>query len=225
MKKFIFSVILILFFIPGIKVSADECTNLLDIENANWYLQKANSGDSYLFYSLDGATVSYLSSQNINYTFWLDDGTHSFDSILSTYSISKIYLKYFSSAFTPLFSENFYTFKWNYGTNSNQFVVSFLGSFSNLSLLKEKLDSNEIKVWLVEGDSVCQPTVIEPPEEPIVADTTLDSFYSIYFEKLTSLSNFATENKFILSAITILIFICCLELFLYLVRRRKWWKN
>lgn len=61
-------------------------------------------------------------------------------------------------------------------------------------------------------------TVTEEPEEPIIPDTTLDSFYSIYVEKLTLLSNYALENRFVLSAITIILVLVCLELFIYLIK-------
>ena len=81
--------------------------------------------------------------------------------------------------------------------------------------------------WLVEGDSVCVestdpevPPVEEPDNtEPIIPDSTLTDFYSLYLSKLTLLSQYSLENKYLLSAIGIMLVFIVLELVLFLFNR------
>lgn len=52
-----------------------------------------------------------------------------------------------------------------------------------------------------------------------IADTTLDNFYTLFLDKISTLSKFATENKFILGAIGIVLLIVTLEIVLNLFRK------
>ena len=60
----------------------------------------------------------------------------------------------------------------------------------------------------------------DEPDQP-VADATIDSFYSIYLDKLGMLANFATENKIFFSAIGILLSFVVFEVFFMLFRGRR----
>lgn len=67
------------------------------------------------------------------------------------------------------------------------------------------------------------PIIEELPTEPdiggdIIPDTTLTDFYSLFTDRLSFLSQYALENKFILSAICILLSFICLELLIYLFK-------
>ena len=90
----------------------------------------------------------------------------------------------------------------NYATSNFQLEESKITSSSDLSFV-EYLESS--------GNT-------EEDDPVIIPDATLDNFYTIYIEKLSSISNFATENKFVLSAIVIILVLVCLELFLYLCK-------
>ena len=60
---------------------------------------------------------------------------------------------------------------------------------------------------------------VAPPEPmPLPADTTLDTFYSIYLDKLSTATTYATENKFLLGMIGVILSFIILELVLNLFR-------
>ena len=62
------------------------------------------------------------------------------------------------------------------------------------------------------------PVEPEDPVVPVPADTTLDTFYSIYLDKLSTATTYATENKFLLGFIGIILSFIILELVLKLFR-------
>lgn len=112
--------------------------------------------------------------------------------------------------------------KWpnfSFTTTSNTRYINF-----SCSTYVSDISSSNNWFQLEEGNAKTdyipyEEKLLEPEPEPIEPDTTLDSFYSMYLEKLTSLSTFAVENKFVLSAITIILVLVCLETFLYLFRK------
>lgn len=60
---------------------------------------------------------------------------------------------------------------------------------------------------------------VAPPEPmPLPADTTLDTFYSIYLDKLSTATTYAIENKFLLGMIGVILSFIILELVLNLFR-------
>lgn len=220
MKKLILPLILMaIFLIPGTKVDADECVNLFN--NINPSFVGNTSYGRWVYHENEQAfTPTYEIGKS--YTFWINDASLPF----SDYLNSNVTFSYFSlgNGFATLEDFSLTSFTFTANKISGRLYIVQSGPFNIVNEYQPFNDKLK-EFWLVEGDSICtnvtQPEVPDPEEPVITPDTTLDNFYSIYFDKLTSLSNFAAENKFILSAITILLFVCCLELFLYLVRRRK----
>lgn len=76
-----------------------------------------------------------------------------------------------------------------------------------------QLENSDSKTEFVAFEE-CNTTPDEP-EKP-VADATLDSFYSIYLDKLGMLVDYTSQNKIILSFIGIILLFVCLEIFLQL---------
>ena len=205
MKKFIYSLILILLLIPGLNVNADECVNLLNPELATWNYY---SDIKYYYYSEDSEKLYNYQipvDASTTYTLFIADGT-------PIYSVTQIIgpSNFLVNSTTTV---DFLTFTTSWNTSYITFATKgyYATSFSTLDF------------WLVKGDSVCQPTETETPDEPIVADTTLDNFYSIYLDKLTLLANYASENKFFLGAIGVILAFISLELLfdLFFIKDRR----
>ena len=84
-----------------------------------------------------------------------------------------------------------------------------------------KSDSETEYIAYEECNTSPEPEV--PEDEPtITPDSTLDNFYSIFLDKLKALSNFSLENKFVLSAISIVLALICLEFIIYLFKGGRW---
>ena len=195
MKK-VFLVLLIGFLtlMPGVKA---ECNNLVDdnvwyyvsYSGPSYYAHYSNTGNSYTQFTLD-TTKSY--------TIYFED----LEPICSTCE-----LYFFGKSFSI--------------SNNISFTVTPKSATSRIYFNTNNSDIwnsfKSRKLFLVEGDTICSNEPEEP--DPVVPDSTLDTFYSIYLDKLGMLSNYAIENKFLFSSICIILLFIILEIILYLFKR------
>lgn len=224
MKKYLLT-LLTLFVVLAPNVKAEECVNLLSSDTNFYYSNKGtggwHGGNASMNKTVDGSSPEIITlDTSKTYTFYLNDGTKTFNEVLN-YSYQypdyfRIYYQTIISLTKDDLNKNSYTFK----PTNKSFNVWFYDTRYELDVLQEKL--KDVTFWLVEGDSVCIPTVDPDPEpNPPVADATLDGFYSIYLSKLSSLATFATENKIFFSALGILLSFAIFELFFMLFRGRR----
>lgn len=220
MKKIIFSLLLTLIFFHIPNVNAEECVNLFTNEEPTFY------GAEYQYYwdyRENGKQFSPVYEVGETYTFWINDGTLPF----SDYLNENVKMSYFSfgNGFASLddFTLTFFTFT---ATKSTGRLFIYANGTASITLTYQPLNENFNEFWLVKGTEVCTP-VVEPeepevpiePDEPIIADTTLDEFYSLYVSKLQFLFQYAVENKFILGFIAIILLFIVLEIVLSLFRK------
>lgn len=120
----------------------------------------------------------------------------------------------------------------NYSWDSTYHIWTFTTKdTSNLSFLQFSVYTYNTNYTILENskfiisdnkDDVISCSISEPEEpDPVVPDSTLDNFYSIYLDKLGMLSNYVVENKFLFSAIGIIILFIVLEFFLILFKGRS----
>ena len=227
MKKYLLLLLLPFIFLNNVK--AEECNNLLDLDNANWLVSNDYRSSNFkLYYSLDGSNISYIdsldSSFNKTYTFFIKNNSDSFDNYLNLFdlSISQIRFKPQSSAYTADLSLSSYTFKQSSYNSNNILSLEFYSKTGTLENLKSLLESGDIVPYLVEGSEICSFSV-EPddPVTPSPSDNPITDFYSIYLDKLTLLSNYSLENKYLLSFVSILVLFIFLELLFVLLPRKR----
>ena len=232
MKKILLILLLTIFFVP--KVNAEEYNSCFDeykiatnlkftflsnyqsrmlvnlplVQDKTYYLKFWNldSSHSYRIFSGPGH-YAYDSSDNLvksNFTFsdygkisiFLEDGLFTY-----TYTGGLGDVSYFHLAFYVYEIGNYYV------PNSDAILT---------------LSDHEL-ITCPEPDPEPDPEPELPvePEDPVVpvpTDTTLDTFYSIYLDKLSTATTYATENKFLLGFIGIILSFIILELVLKLVR-------
>ena len=237
MKKLLLSLLLTIFLIPRVNASTTltdplECFQIAPPSSTkNIFINTSNNScgvDNKTFVKYDESeTQRYYCTDyfievkpGITYTF-----TH-FDSSLSpVQSPSYNYLNVYDANFNRLSgNQNWFAPPYTITFPDNAKYVLYCSWKSNkflkynIQLEEGTISSTSDLSFVAYEEKISTP---DEPDKPIIADTTLNSFYTIYIEKITHLSTFATENKFVLSAITIILFVGCLELFLYLARRRS----
>ena len=217
MKKYLLT-LLAIFVILAPKVKAEECVNLLSSDTNFYYLNKGtggwHGGIAFLNKTVDGSSPEIITlDTSKTYTFYLNDGTKSFNEVLNySYQYSTYFRIYYQNT-TNLTQDDLNKTSYTFKPTNTSFNVWFYDCRDELDVLQEKL--KDVTFWLVEGDSVCIPTV-DPEPDPPVADATLDNFYSIYLDKLGMLVDYTSQNKVILSFIGIILLFVCLEIFLQL---------
>lgn len=194
MKKVLLIFILTLFFVPNVR--ADECNLLASYSSDDYHFVEGAFGNYYL-YKKDNSSYARLAfNKDFYYTVYFDNA----DTInLSDYEFN------FSGNNNLYFTKSNYYYQFTSSSNYNAqiFTKSILNDWNNLFIYSSNIDI------------LCLPT--ESSEEPIIPDTTLDDFYSIYTSKLTLLSNYVVENKFLFSWIGIILLFCILEIILKLL--------
>ena len=223
MKNYLLT-LLAIFMILAPNVKAEECINLLSSDTNFYYLNKGtggwHGGIAFLNKTVDGSSPEIITlDTSKTYTFYLNDGTKSFNEVLNyTYQYSTYFRIYYQNT-TNLTQDDLNKTSYTFKPTNTSFNVWFYDYRDELDVLQEKL--KDVTFWLVEGDTVCIPKTEPDTPDPPVADTTLDGFYSIYLTKLSSLATFATENKIFFSAIAILLTFAIFELFFMLFRGRR----
>lgn len=112
---------------------------------------------------------------------------------------------------------------YSFTTPDNAYYITlhlYTVNFATLNSSPYQLEEGSSKTDYVDYEQ-CPVEEPEPEPEPIIPDTTLDNFYSIYVTKLKELSDFSIENKFVLSAFVIVLIFALLALFIHLFGRRK----
>lgn len=204
--------IIILIFGLSKNVYAEECNNLLDIDNAIWYEKYESSWKVY--YSLDGVNPEIITYKpNTNYTlFILNETDNSIDSYLcNDYSICNSTI--FFGGTTINLKQNPAIF--NYIGNESSFYFSWLGNWNNADKLKNALNNKEIKLYMVEGNEICIPEEEEPEENSVYSN-----FLMLYIDRIEYLANGFTENPYLLAMIGIIFTWVALELFLRILHLR-----
>lgn len=240
MRKIVFvlSLILMTFSIPNVN-ALTKLDNPLDCfsiaspsSTKNMYLtdwgtkEKSCGYVNSIFYQYSSDTGSqYYCNNNFievepNTTYTFTHFNNSFSPVQSS-SYNNIYL--FDENFNQLLkTQNWFAPPYNFTTvaNSKYFLYctySSFGSFSNQKIQLEKGSISKNDLAYVEYEKKQEL----PPEDdiPIVADTTLDGFYSIYVSKLKELSDYVIENKFLLGTFGIILSFIVLEIILNLFRK------
>lgn len=158
--------------------------------NANNYFIELKQNTTYYFYT-------FLSSPNGKLYFFKDDFTLSKEKQSINATSNKSFIIPTDTKYV-LFTH--YTFPSLSLTYNNKFMIS---------------EIEGLKEFVAYEECAIEP---DKPNEEIIPDTTLTDFYSLFTDRLTFLSKYALENKFILSAICILLSFICLELLIYLFK-------
>jgi len=221
MKKLtLFLLLFGLFLIPGLSVHALEitCSNSKNLLKPNNFVSGIYQPFEYSPVDVGYADTSYNGLIPVSPS---TDYSYHHDSTASGSTPYRIAIAYYDSSYNYLSStnerSNYSTFKYTFTTLDNAYYIT-------LHLYHAKLDTlNTVSYQLEQGSAITdfveyEECIIEPEPEPIIPDSTLDTFYALFVDKLKLLSKFSVENKFILSAITIIIVLVCLELFLHLIK-------
>lgn len=218
MKKILLALTLLILFIPA--VNAEELTM-----------------------PLEGMGIADSCSKNlIKADFGKFEHNGSYWGIVDSTSTSKHYFinAYFSkikSNTTYYFSSNnklYYTFveydenlnqvnsfsKWNnnsFTTTENTQYINFI-AYTTYSDITNETWYYQLELGTTGTDYVEYEDCIINIEPTVSADTSLDTFYSIYLNKLVLLANFSTENKFVLSALVIILVFTLTGLFIHLFK-------
>ena len=207
MKKFIFTLLLTILMIPCVNA---DCVNLYEAPSGNLRYLPDSYNNIYLWSSLDG--TSY-------YNFNLDSSkTYLFYATLDNKLVDSLIL--------PGTGKIDINHSKRIITSSEKTSTVTIQNFSKFTFFIFNPEEDEIPIyqswqfWLVEGTEVCIPSA-EPdvPDEPVIADVTLDTFYSIYLEKMSNLATYSIENKYLLAFVTIIFLFGILELILFLFNR------
>lgn len=226
MKKIILILMLATFMlVPNVnaEVEIDPCYNdyLINLSWSNYYTKYDLSQDSWVIHSYSNSSMfdglQYLFPSSANKTYYIK----SFTGQTKNGSISL--------QTTFLYDENKNLLS-NYSNGYNSFSVTAQNDqliyngldFASFISINPKPSLREFLgdvVAIADFDLSTCPAIEEP--EPIVPDTTLDNFYSIYVSKLKELSDFTIENKFVLSAFVIVLIFALLASFTHLFFGRR----
>lgn len=241
MKKLILTLLFSIFFIPSVNASTNldnplDCFSIAspsstkNIFSNNWGTSENACGyinGYFKHFSSDDTGSQYYCINNFieiesetTYTF-----THFDSSYLPIDSPRYNSFYIFDENFTKLSDfSNWFSPPYNYTTPANAKYLlycthtSFSSVPSNLNIQLELGPITSINDLSFEEykEYIDEPVI---PEEPIIADTTLDTFYSIYLSKLQSFSQYVIENKFLLGTIGIILLFVVLEIILNLFRK------
>lgn len=235
MKKLLLTLLLTIFLIPI--VNADtiltdplECFSIAPPSNTkNIFINTANNlcgaenkvfhkyeeSDSYKYICVD---YFFEVKPDTTYTF-----THFNTSFNPVNSPNYNYLRIYDSDFTLLLNpQEWFSPPYTITMPSTAKYVTYCSynstNFLNFNIqLEEGAISSKADLSFVAYEELV--SVPEDPETPIVADTTLDSFYSIYLDRLSLVSMYAIENKFLLGTLGIILLFIVLEIILNLFRK------
>lgn len=223
MKKVLFVLLICLFMIPSVNAAEiDSCYNnyLINITWGNYYSRYDVNSDSWQItsYSNEGyvESLQYLFPAKPNTTYYIKfftgktfSSSTNYFSYFYFYDSDKKYLSSSSSLYGSTLNDQFY-----FTTPSNP-------DFSYVSFDLPQVNRTILGTTIAFADfnlSTC-PIVEEPEPEPIMPDSTLDSFYLVYTSKLKEFTDYALENKYILGVLGIILLFIVLEIILNLFRK------
>lgn len=228
MKKILLTLLLSIFLIQGV-----------DAETVKTYLVKDGveqtdfTGGS-VFEKLEGAEGAML-IQNDHIDFYVDIWAHWTYTFNNIFDYSKYKTLNIDFSFPTTNNETFkqYIFAHFHLQNSG-FKQQFLTGGTTERIIysysiPEDATEDTLRLGfanLSDGNYINYPLSVynlwfesEKTEEPIIADTTLNSFYTLYLNKIKSLADYSLENKYVLSAIAIIITFTIIGLFIYFFKK------
>ena len=210
MKKYLLLLILPFIFLSDVK--ADECINLLpEYSQHHYYYRYANR--TYYYSSAYDENTSlkhaWRESGNYNgecdnsdylcldvsknYTFFVLNSDNEYVNIRDINGLYQLWLTQKHKAqFTYADDGLSATFTPNYGIGFDLFTFVATNDISSTF--------DNVTFVIVEGDNRCIPS---PPSQS--SDSPITDFYSLYLDKLSLLSNYSLENKYLLSFVSILL--------------------
>ena len=238
MKKILLILLLTIFFIPNVNaVESDyfiddplQCFGIAPPSSTkNIFKNEWNKNCGYVnnhFFDYTGYTGSQVYYCIDNFIEVESDSVYTFtnfdvDTFLPRNSYRYDYIYIFDENFKQVWdTQNWYVPPYNLTIPSN-------GKYLLYCAYKFKAINYPVHIQLEKGEITTQEELsyvpyeeyVAPPEPtPIPADTTLDTFYSIYLDKLSTATTYATENKFLLGMIGVILSFIILELVLNLFR-------
>ena len=243
MKKILFTLLICLFMIPRVNAftilenpldcfSIAKPSSTKNMYDADWGTSEKACGyvnrKWYQYSTDDLTTIQYLCNSKIIEV--EPNTTYTFTHFNSSYSPIN------SPAYNPIYtfdedfndigggSRNWYSPPYNFTTGSDIKYILYCAysTYANLpSNVYYQLELGAITstsdLSFVEYQEYVEEPII--PDEPIIADTTLDGFYTIYVSKLQDLTEYVMENKFLLGTLAIILLFAISELILNLFRK------
>lgn len=182
------------------------------------------ANEKFYQYSSDSGNQYYCNNNFIevepNTTYTLTHFNNSFSPVQSS-AYNNIYL--FDENFNQVLkTQNWFAPPYNFTTvaNSKYFLYCTYSWFSSIPTQKIQLEKGSIGKEDLAYVEYEEKQELPPDDDiPIVADTTLDGFYSIYVSKLKELSDYVIENKFLLGTFGVILSFIVLEIILNLFRK------
>ena len=237
MKKILLILLLTIFLIPN--VNAAESDYYIDDDPLQCFGIASPSSTKNIFKNEWNKNCGYVNNHFFDYTgytssekyYCIDnfievesDSVYTFtyfdvDTFLPRYSYKYNYLYIFDENFKQVWwKQDWYTPPYNLTIPSNGKYLLHCNYQGRMSYAPIQLEKGEITTK-EELSYVPYEEYVAPPEPmPLPADTTLDTFYSIYLDKLSTATTYATENKFLLGMIGVILSFIILELVLNLFR-------
>lgn len=217
--KFLFLIMVAVFIsVPNVNASEISCSTSINLLKPNNFIEglyspydSSPSDIGYVSYSYNGVIPVEPST-----TYYYK---HSFS---TSYNPKRVAVVYYDKDFQYISYTNQRTtsnyHEHSFKTPDNAYYITFHLYNLNLQSLNSsqyqlQKDSNVIEfVDYIQ----CSP---EEPDEPIIPDNTLGTFYSIFIDKITYFSNYCVENKFLLGTFGIVILFIVIEIILNLFRK------
>ena len=232
MKKILLILLLTIFFMPNVNALTElsdplQCfgvsspSSTKNILNFEWNEYCGYVNNRFYDYS-DSTSGGYYCIDNFievepDTTYTLSHYDNNFSPITSP---TAHFMYFFDKDFKQLdsYGRNYFQSPKNLITKSDAKYFLYCtynvkASYNIVQLEKGEITTKE------ELSYVPYEEYVAPPEPmPLPADTTLDTFYSIYLDKLSTATTYATENKFLLGMIGVILSFIILELVLNLFR-------
>lgn len=236
MKKILLILLLTIFFIPNVNAAESDyfidddplqCfgvsspSSTKNILNFEWNKNCGYSNDHFFDYTDSNLTKYYCIDNFIEVE---PDTTYTIsyydDNFSPINTPTAHYMYFFDKDFKKVeyYKRDYYPSPKNITTKSD--AKYFLYCTYNVKKPNNivQLEKGEITTQ-EELSYVSYEEYVAPPEPtPLPADSTLDTFYSIYLDKLSTITTYATENKFLLGMIGVILSFIILELVLNLFR-------
>ena len=204
---------LIFFFIFSSFVNADECVNLLDLDNANWYFTYQNG--FLVYYSLDGSSPSYLNIQaNTTYTLFVPN--NSYNSLSDYFCTGFNYCGLGARIGTYGFNLNSKAPTYNY-IFSGTMTFAFTGlTGDNVQSFVSTLNNKEITPYFVLGIECTPP--IPPSPSP---SSPLSDFIDIFLDRFSFLASSTFSFPYLFDFIVVIFSFAVLFLTLRIINIKR----
>ena len=237
MKKILLILLLTIFFIP--KVNAAESDYYIDDDPLQCFGVASPSSSKNILNFEWSKNCGYINNHFFDYTgYSSEEKYYCIDNFIEVEQDTIYTLSYYDNNFSPITSPKkhyMYFFDKDF-KQVDSYGRAYFPSPKNLTTKSDakyflyctyKSKASDNIVQLEKGEITTQDELtyvpyeeyVAPPEPtPLPADTTLDTFYSIYLDKLSTATTYAIENKFLLGMIGVILSFIILELVLNLFR-------